>query len=142
MLLQYTYWIFLIGCGAYVLRFGNCSEKWGIALIGGGSLLSVASTSGMAERFRHAELGIFAIDVLVLGAFFVLALRTNKLWPLWVTGFQLVAVATHLAIMVEPEAVPCAYALAQGFWAYPMLILIALSASANRRRRKNPTAST
>jgi hypothetical protein len=64
---------------------------------------------------------VFAVDLLTLIAAVSLAVAVDRYWPLWFAGFPLVAVATHLASMVQIAIVPKAYALAQGFWAYPMM---------------------
>jgi len=140
MILQIIYWSFLAACVSYAWRYGGGSERIGAAIIGIGSLVSVAASSPMTVRFRSVELGIFVTDVVVLAAFLLLALRSERYWPLWATGFHVVGVATHTAIIIDPKIVPPAYAIAQGFWAYPMLVAIVLGTTAQRKSPAPPAA--
>lgn len=122
MLLLTVYWLALIPCSGFALLRGKNAERAGATVMITGSIASVAVTA--AVWGSDVELGIFGVDLLVLVALLVLSLRTDRLWPLWMTGFHLIGVATHAAMMLEPEVVPRAYSLAQGFWAYPMLIAL------------------
>lgn len=142
MILQIIYWAFLAACFGYAFRYGGGPERVGAAIIGIGSLVSVAASSDFVLRFRSVEPGIFATDIVVLAAFLMLALRTERYWPLWATGFHVVGVATHTAIIVDPKVVPPAYAIAQGFWAYPMLVAVVMGTVAHRRRLAPAAAST
>ena len=127
----------LVSC-IYVGRHGGAPERSGIAVITLGSLLTVPAATMFDIGWRASRMGLLALDVLVLAAFVVIALRSGRFWPLWVTGFQLTAVATHVAMLIEPRHVLQAYVIAQGFWAYPMLGAIA---AATRRLRRNPAPS-
>lgn len=116
------YWTLVALCSGYVFIRGAAPERTGMAILVVGSILSTLSaTADYAIRFRSLELGIFIIDLVALVAFVALALKANRFWPLWVAGFHLVGVATHAAMAANPEVVPRAYAMAQAFWAYPML---------------------
>ena len=132
-MLQLIYWLFLGTCLAYALWRGGRPEKAGVGIIAVGSILSVIATSDLGARFRTVEWGILAIDVTILVAFLALALRTDRFWPLWAAGFHAIGVATHVATMVDPDVVSRAYAYAQGFWAYPMLIAAAIGTRNHHR---------
>jgi cytochrome bd-type quinol oxidase subunit 2 len=137
VLLALAYWITLLICAGYALRRGERPEQTGAVLMFIGSIASVIATSTV--RFRQLEHGIFVVDALLLVALLVLALRVDRQWPLWMTGFHAVGLATHAAMIVRPEVVPRAYALAQGFWGYPMLIaLVVGTLSLNRRDPAKP----
>lgn len=85
--------------------------------------------------WTSVEAGVALVDVILLGTLLVIALTTNRVWPLWATAAQLVGTMTHLAIWADPYVVPRAYALAQPFWAYPALIALALGTWNVRKAR-------
>ena len=131
--LRFVYLIVLIGCCGYALRSGGTPERIGALIILAGSFLSWPAGTLFGNNFRSAELGILVVDCLVLVSYTFLALRCDRFWPLWITGFHVVAVATHLAVMVDAQIVPQAYAMAQPFWAYPMLITLWIGTKCYRK---------
>lgn len=125
-----TYLLTLMSSCAYVLLFGGILEKYGAAIMIAGSILT--AVAGQHPGWQHPILGIMLIDIAVLAAFVTLALKSDRFWPLWTSGFQLIGVTTHIASALDPAIIPRAYALAQGFWAYPMLITLVLATRATR----------
>ena len=133
--LTYLYWAFFIPCSAYVFWKGGPPEKIGISIALAASIasnLAVSATFGL--RFRQVEIGVFWVDVATFTAFLALALYADRFWPLWVTGMHLVGVATHTAMLVSPAVVPWVYGWIQGFWAYPIILLIVVGAARHQRR--------
>jgi hypothetical protein len=129
------YWSFLALCSLFILARGGAPERIGILVAAAASVLSTASvTRGMAERFSSLEVGVFAIDLVTLGAFLVLAARADRYWPLWVAGFHMVSVVTHAALMIDPSVVPRVYAFAQALWSYPILLAMVVGTIRHRRR--------
>ena len=119
--------LYILSLGAtctVALRRGGRSERIGALIILLGSVFTLIVEQPGLFDWRNARTGLILVDVLVLVAFFMLALRTERFWPLWATSFHLIAVATHLTVFIEPRQILQAYALAQGFWAYPMLLTI------------------
>ena len=71
-------------------------------------------------------MGIFAIDIVALLAFIHLTIKSDRFWPMWATAFQLLAVSIHTAMMVAPQITPWAFGTGAVFWAYPMLLALAI----------------
>jgi hypothetical protein len=134
MLLATSYWVCLIAISAFVLRFGGATERVGIYIFALGSVATVPASSPLPVRFQSSELGVLAVDLVVLAALIVLTLRSPRIWPIWATGFHLVAVGTHLVMLTDSQILPRAYALAQGFWAYPMMVATVIGAVSHRRK--------
>ena len=80
------------------------------------------------------EAGVLLIDLLVFGAFVSIALFSQRFWPLWVAGLQLTSLLAHLARVSRIELLPVAYAAAERFWSYPILIIIAVGAWREHKR--------
>lgn len=129
------YLIFLISCSTYILLRGGAPERVGIAIAIAASLLTlVATTSDVAQRWHHVEMGVFLVDLATFAAFLILALRADRFWPLWITGMHLIGIATHTAKLADPKVVPWVYANTQALWAYPILLLIVIGAARHRKR--------
>lgn len=109
--------LMVISCGFAFWR-GHGDERMAATAIIFAALLSpVAKASG----FASPETGILGIDMALLAFLVILALRSDRFWPLWAAGFQVVGTTIHLATFVEVDIWPPAYMAAQSFWAWPVL---------------------
>ncbi len=123
-LLQIIYNGLLLLCCTFCYFKGGKTERIAALIALVASLASWAVWIFSGRHWGSTELGVLAIDLAVLLGFLAIALRTDRFWPLWATAMQLIAVATHAATLVNPDIVPRAYSLAQGFWAYPILLMM------------------
>lgn len=135
-LLQAIYNTSLAATCIVAWRAGEVPERAGALIMVIGSLATavVAQIDSLGTSTIH--LGVLAIDLAVMAVFLSIALRTDRFWPLWVCGFHLVGVATHLTMLTYPDVVPRAYRILRGFWAYPMLAAIILASLHGHRMRK------
>jgi hypothetical protein len=135
-ILSFIYLVTPLSSCAYAIRCGGKSELIGAGIMIAGSFFT--PIIGFVSFKLHAHLvGAMLIDLAVLAALLTLALRSDKFWPLWTTAFQIIGVATHLAKFVDPAIVPRAYSIAQGFWAYPMLVALVIGARADHIAAKS-----
>ena len=88
-----------------------------------------------AEKYSDMEFGVLAVDVSLFGLFLIIALRSQRFWPLWVAGFHLVTVSAHAIKAMKVDLIPTAYALAVQFWSYPVLLCIGIAVWRSQRRR-------
>lgn len=135
----YVYYIFLFVCCGYAILRGSRSEYFGAAIMIIGSLLTLAVAQSFGTSWTKVEVGIFAIDIIVLLAFIYLALKSDRFWPIWAAAFQLLAVIIHSAMIVAAPVTPWAFGTGAVFWAYPMLLALAIGSSEHEplaRRRK------
>jgi hypothetical protein len=86
------------------------------------SILVVRAGSGST----HWE--VFFVDAALLGLYLWLALRTQRHWPLFAAGFQLLVVATHIGRAVDPTVSGWAYLTAGIIWSYLVLFSIGYGA--------------
>ncbi|HZG08257.1 MAG TPA: hypothetical protein VEZ70_04660 [Allosphingosinicella sp.] len=124
----------LFACSAYALLHGGKPERIGAAILGVGSIATFLVVSAPAARFGSVELGILFVDVAALAGFLALALRAERLWPLWLTALHAIGTAAHVVKLVAPDVIPWAYAFALAFWSYPMLLLLVLGTWQHRKR--------
>lgn len=121
---------------AYVARYGRWPERIGLAIIIVGSIAT--ALVGRSDLWQGAEIGILAVDVVVLGMFIMIVGLTDRFWPLWVSAFQLVSVTSHLARLLKPATVALAYAFAEQVWSYVMIAVVVGSVAWQRRYGRSP----
>jgi len=138
LVLRLAYLAALVAACAFAFFKGGRDERRGAAIMIAGSLLSFAVQASPLFDWHLNRAALLAVDVGVLAAFFMLAQRSDRFWPLWATAFHLIAVTTHIVMLVQPERVLQAYAIAQGFWAYPMLVALTIGSANQRHRRGLP----
>ena len=120
--------VILLGVVAVSFWRGRRDEQIASLVCVAGSVLTALSTQAAQIRFSYFNMPAFIIDVSVLFAFLVIALRSSRFWPLWVAGLQLSATTVHLMILADPEVVGKAFGAALAFWSYPILLLIGIGA--------------
>lgn len=113
----------MTACALAVWR-GGPNER----LAAGGMLACWALSMVAYQRGLDTEWGILAIDVVGLALFVWIALRSRRFWPLFVAGFQLLAVATHLAQGLDAGVSGWAYITAEIIWGYLVAFTIAAAA--------------
>ena len=126
--------ILLVTCG-YALWRGNRYEQLAALICIAATVTSVALHAPLKERYMGVEAGDLAVDTAVLIAFVAIALRSDRFWPLWVAGLQLTISMSHLFKAIDLHLMPTAYAAAERFWSYPTLVIIAVAAFRQHRRR-------
>ena len=88
------------------------------------------------QRFEGVETHLMLVDIAVFLGFTWVALRSERFWPLWIAGLQLTAIFGHVLKAIDLHLFARAYAAALVFWAYPMLLILAVGTWRNDRRRQ------
>lgn len=84
--------------------------------------------------FEAVDNGLLAIDLVIFAGTLWLALRANRVWPLWICSAQLIVILGHLSVFVAEGGMQKAY------WAMTQLpevlqfITLALGVRAHRKR--------
>ncbi|MBV7256379.1 hypothetical protein KCG44_06215 [Pacificimonas sp. WHA3] len=89
-------------------------------------------------KYESTEMLALVPDMALAIYLMVIALTTDRFWPLWAAAFQSVAVLTHLAVLAMPHMMPTAYAVAQGLWLYGVLIALVLGIRSVKTGVTNP----
>jgi hypothetical protein len=110
----------LLLCVAYASVNGGRTGKAGSAIFILATVLSEVAVR-MTPNWAGSSLELFAVDGGCLLALVILALISNRFWPIWALGFQTAAVATHLATLSIPDVVPKSFHAMLSFWAIPIL---------------------
>lgn len=116
------------------LRLGGRSERVGTFIVLAASAATVAVEHALLFDWSRDRSGLIAVDVIVLLALLHLALTSRRFWPLWATAFHLIALCSHCVVLLDPNRILQVYAFLQGFWAYPIMLVIILGALSRQRR--------
>lgn len=140
------YYCLLIAVVVLAFWRGRQEERWAAAVCVAGTATTVLVSRFVHDPFGRFEMLAFGIDLAVLVAFLVIALRSDRYWPLWVAGLQLTGTTVHLLKILEPDLMPFVFAAALAFWSYPILLLIGVGAwrthIVERWRRARPLLPT
>jgi len=136
------YWTLLILTCGYALYRGGRHERLIAVVCIVGTIATVAVNSPLNKMYVHVEGGALLVDVAVLLAFVVIALLSDRFWPLWVAGLQLTTSAAHFLKAIDPHLVPLAYGAAVRFWSYPILLILAMGVWRHQNRHVREASST
>lgn len=120
-------WLFrtlLISVVLFALWRGGREERLVAAFCAVGSVMTHLLIAPLHERFQDVELGVLAVDLVLLGGFLAVALRSYRFWPLWVAALQLTTTLGHILKGLDADLIPKAYAASLSFWGYPILIIV------------------
>ena len=94
------------------------------------------------QRFAGLETHVMAVDIIVFAGFLWVALRSDRYWPMWIAGLQLTTIFGHLLKAAESDLFSRAYGAALMFWAYPIVLILAVGTwRGHHRVQHGPTAS-
>ena len=135
MLGTYNYLAILAAVSLYAFLKGRADERLAAAIC----IVATAATHGLmlfiGETYARVETGLLLVDFATLLAFMYIALRTDRFWPLWVAGFQLTTLFSHVLKAVQLDLMPQASAAAAKFWVYPIFLVIVVGTWRTSRRR-------
>jgi hypothetical protein len=128
------YTILLFAVCIYAFWRGRSDERFTAAICVAASLASLAMLGPVRLRYADIEIGVLLIDLATLAAFTYVALKSDRYWPLWISGLQLTTSVGHLLKAIDPSLLPVAYAAALRMWSYPILIILAVGTWRSHRR--------
>ncbi|MCA1748597.1 MAG: hypothetical protein ABR601_07250 [Parasphingopyxis sp.] len=96
-------------------------------------ILTVPAQNMQQDWGAGMNVPVFLVDLALMIGLYLLAMHSRRYWPLWVAGFHLITMTTHLATLAAPTyAVKVYFGLAT-FWAVPELLIIAFGVELDRR---------
>ena len=135
MLPALFYWLLLLAITAYALWRGRSDERIVAGACLAASVITYAVLSPRIMRYSQVETGVLLVDLGVLAVFTMVALQSNRFWPLWVAGLQLTTSVAHFLKAVDADLLPHAYGAAARFWSYPILLIVAIGTWRCHHRR-------
>jgi len=126
----------VVSCGVAAWR-GGWPER---------SAAAAMSLAWLASAFAQRSLqlwgpqtGIMIIDGLLLSALLVVALRSDRWWPMWASGFHGLGMLLHVAVIIDADIWGRAYYVAGAIFSYlTMLALLLGGLSRPKRTAETP----
>lgn len=132
MIIGLLFWLLTFLCCYYAIAFGGKDGRRAAALLIAAPLLTIPILK-IGRLWNYAELAVFIVDFSLLVSLYVLMLASRRYWLIWMTGFHLIAVVTHLSAMVTPVFTPQIYRAMESVWAIPMLLSMLLGINLDRK---------
>lgn len=132
MLVGLAFWILTLFTCAYAWARGGQDGRIAAAMIMGASVLSIPAALAGAS-WEHTEAAMLSVDLLLLIGLYMLALRSQRYFVIWLVGLHLVAVVSHLSTIVAPDFTPRIYRALSSFWALPMALVMFFGIRADER---------
>lgn len=129
--------IAILVCGLAMWR-GDQPARWTGAVFLASWLGSLLVNSGDAY---NADYGILAIDVLALGAFVWISIRSRRIWTVIASAFVMIIVASHIAVMIDLRVSLNTLRVSMTIWSYGVLACIGFGAWAGWRERRRHAES-
>jgi len=137
IILVILFWLLLVVSCGYALWRGRKYERIAALICILATVLSIVGHM-LVRRYQPdysgVEVGDLVVDGSMLAAFILIALRSDRFWPLWVAGLQLTISISHLLKAAKPDLLPMAYGAAERFWSYPILAILFVAAWRQQRR--------
>lgn len=134
IILVILFWILLLVSCGYALWRGRKYERMAALVFISATILSILGHSPLHGRYVGIETTDLIVDSAVLIAVTAIALVSDRFWPLWVAGLQMVDSLSHLMKAIDANLVPHVYAAAERFWSYPILVILLVGAWRQNRR--------
>ena len=122
------FWLLLVVSCSYALWRGRKYERIAAIVFIAATFLSFLTHSPFRIRYVGMEASDLVIDSAVLGAVLAIALASDRFWPLWVAGLQMVDSLSHVLKAVHADLLPQVYGAAERFWSYPILVILLVGA--------------
>jgi len=136
------FWLVLFATCGYALWRGRKYERIAASVFIAATVVSILMRSPLHGRYYGIETSDLIIDTAVLAAVIAIALASDRFWPLWAAGLQLVDSMSHMMKAIDADLLPHVYGAAERFWSYPILIILFIGAWRQDRRSRAATQVT
>lgn len=134
LFLVILFWVLLVVSCGYALWRGRKYERIAALVFVTATILSIIGHSPLRGRYLELEASDLIVDSAVLVVVMTIALVSDRFWPLWAAGLQLVDSLSHVMKAVDADLVPTVYGAAERFWSYPILLILFIGAWRQHRR--------
>ena len=128
--------LLFFSAATYVVVKGDRFQRYAIGTMLVGVIATFLVFKLGSHKWLPLNISVLVIDLIALFAFIWIAMRSRQIWPLFLVGWQLAAVAIHLASSFAQDLIPRAYGVAQGIWAYLQFGTIFAATVLARRKQK------
>lgn len=129
--------VLFVVSGLAAFQRGGPPEQFAAAVIVGWILTDAAYHVAFGPSgFDTVDPVHLVLDGAELAAIMGLALRANRMWPLWAAAAQVICYSGHIAAFIEPGGMRRAYWAMTQLPQYIQLLALVLGAAAHARRTR------
>ncbi|QLC24883.1 hypothetical protein HFP57_07475 [Parasphingopyxis algicola] len=132
MAIAILFWAMMLLCCGYGALFGG-RDGLLIAIIYMVAVLLTVVGQLIQQSWAGVNWPVLLVDFGLLCGLYAVSMRSNRYWPLWITGFHLITMTTHLAALVAPSFAARVYFGMATLWAIPKLLVIVVGVTLDRR---------
>lgn len=130
------FYILFISVTLYALYRGGAPERSVAAAYFSIWVLGKFTNFFVPAEYAEMDFWIFIVDFALWVGLLAIALRAKRFWPLWVVSLQTIALAGHIAKLMDVSIHPRAYLTMQIASTFPLLIILAIGVYHHQRRLK------
>lgn len=123
--------LMLLVCG-WALWRGEKPERLAAAAM---VVAWIGTSFVLDRRFKDVQWATLGVDVALLAVLVGLSLAYRRRWLLAASGFHLLGVATHGALIIDPHVQAAPYIVALGVWSCATVACLAVGMAALTRSR-------
>lgn len=121
----------ILVCGAAIWKGAHTERVAAISIVIASILTPLVQSW---TDWTSPQWNVLIIDALNLGVFLYLLVRKHRVWLLFGCAFQLLAVLSHLGMLIDPSVVARAYIATLYLMFYGLMIALAVGIWEGRRR--------
>lgn len=122
----------LLGAALIAFRWGGRDEMLAALAF----LLATLLSWAMDNQYHGTQVNVLAVDFALLVGLVVLALTSDRFWPMYAAAFQLVGTIVHIGSMTETGDFAWAYAVGLIFWSYAVVAALMAGTWLEGRNRR------
>jgi hypothetical protein len=128
-------WLLLALCSIYAVIAGGTTGRIGAGLVIAATIATYLVQG--SERWSQTNVPVMMVDLVLMAAFYLLALKSNVYWPIWAAGFHLITITGHAATFIVPDFRSSLYYYFNGMWALfvQMSMVLGITLDRNAMRR-------
>tara|TARA_A100001391_G_scaffold78331_1_gene50550 strand:- start:10760 stop:11227 length:468 start_codon:yes stop_codon:yes gene_type:complete len=126
----------ILGLFVYAFYRGGPPEKCASAILLGMVVLVVIYPIAFPQggEYDSVEIGYFLIDLIAVLAFAALALKANRMYPLWLLAAQLISLMMHLTRDINVAMPGIVYFILMRAPSYILIVALAVGLYCHRKR--------
>lgn len=131
--------------GAFGLAWwrGGAPERVVATLYAAAWLITLVVDPADGARWWSIEVQFVVIDIVLLIALVLVALRANRYWPMWAASLQIMILLAHVAKGLNPNLFRFVYMVMTTSWpVFQLLLLIVGTLAVWRRRSRGQDVSS
>lgn len=121
----------ILVCGAAIWKGAHTERVAAISIVIASILTPLVQSW---TDWTSPQWNVLIIDTANLGVFLYLLVRTHRVWLLFGCAFQLLAVLSHMGMLIDPSVVARAYIATLYLMFYGLMIALAAGIWEGRRR--------